>query len=261
MTRLSELMNRCISANGSAMLERIGDDWMQGRSAFGGIQAAVALKAMRSLVPEVPLRTLQMTFVAPVGADALRAQARVLRAGKSATHVEARIEEDGVTLALAVGVFGRGRESIVRHDLPPFVPRGPAKKAPFIPGVLPGFMAHFDVGLLDGALPFTNARVDRAVYELGLHDDSPVSEAHLLAFADFVPPVALSWMPAAAPGSSLTWMLELVDGDYAAQPLQGWLIDTRMIAARDGYTSQRTLIYAPDGRAIALSQQSMVVFA
>ena len=110
-------------------------------------------------------------------------------------------------------------------------------------------------------MPFSGSRVDQAVYELGLHDVGPVSESHLLAFADFVPPVALSWMPSPTPGSSLTWMLEIVDDAYAAQPLQGWRIDTRMLAARDGYTSQHTRIHAPDGRAIALSQQSMVVFA
>lgn len=260
MTRLSELMNRCVTANGSAVLERIGDDWMQGRSAFGGVQAAVALKAMRGVVPDVALRTLQMTFVAPVGADDLRAQARVLRAGKSATHVEARIEGDGSTLAIAVGVFGRGRESIVRHDPPRLAQGAPARKIPFAAGVLPAFMQHFDVGLLDGALPFSGARAEQAVYELGLHDQGPVSEAHLLAFADFVPPVAFSWMTAAVPGSSLTWMLEILDDGFAGQPLQGWRVDTRMIAARDGYTSQRTMIYAPDGRAIASSQQSMVVF-
>ena len=261
MTKLSDVMNRCLTANGSAVLDRVGDDWMQGRSAFGGLQAAVALRAMRNLVPAVSLRTFQMIFVAPVGAEAMRAQARVLRTGKSATHVESRLEADGVTLALAVGVFGSARESIVRLDLPAPAPLRVTAKLPYVPGVMPAFMQHFDVGLLDGALPFANARVDHAYYELSLRDQGPVSEAHLLVLADFMPPVALSWMPGVVPGSSLTWMLEIVDDDYATQPLQGWRADATMQAARDGYTSQTTTIYAPDGRAIALSRQSMVVFA
>jgi hypothetical protein len=85
-------------------------------------------------------------------------------------------------------------------------------------------------------------------------------EAQLLAFADFVPPVALSWMPKPTPGSSLTWMLEMLDDDFRSQPVAGWRLDTRMVAARDGYTNQVTTIHAPDGRAIATSTQSMVVF-
>src|SRR5262249_60793476 len=85
VTTLSELMSRCIAAPGSVALDDCGEDWMQGRSVFGGLQAAVALAAMRTLVPDAPLRTLQMAFVAPVGARDLRARAATLRAGKSAT--------------------------------------------------------------------------------------------------------------------------------------------------------------------------------
>ena len=36
--------------------------------------------------------------------------------------------------------------------------------------------------------------------------------------------------------------------------------DAQLVAARDGYTSQAVTIYAPDGTALALSQQSMLVF-
>ncbi|HVH33257.1 MAG TPA: hypothetical protein VM847_03985, partial [Tahibacter sp.] len=46
-----------------------------------------------------------------------------------------------------------------------------------------------------------------------------------------------------------------------SQPAEGWRVDAELVAARDGYTSQSTWIVAPDGRPIALSRQSMVVFA
>ena len=256
--KLSELMSRCVLSAGGAELADAGDDWMQGRSAFGGLQAAVALRAMRTLV-DAPLRTLQMTFIAPVG-PGVRARARVMRAGKNATHVEARLGAEGETQALVVGVFGARRDSIVRHDVDTAIAMPILSRPRFAPGAMPKFMQHFDVALLAGAAPFTNARVDRAVYQLGLHDDAPMSEAHLLAFADFVPPVALSWMPGPVPGASMTWMLEMLIDDLAGWPLDGWRADTRMLAAAGGYTSQATTIYAPDGTAVALSQQSMVVF-
>jgi hypothetical protein len=94
-----------------------------------------------------------------------------------------------------------------------------------------------------------------------LHDRGPTSESHLLVFGDFVPPVALSWMPRPVPGASLTWMLELLDADFTSQPLDHWRIDASLDAARDGYTSQTTTIHAPNGIAIALTRQSMLVFA
>lgn len=66
----------------------VTDDWLQGRSAFGGLQAAAGWLAMRTRVAEsMPLRCLLMTFIAPVLAGPLRAEASVWRVGKSATHV------------------------------------------------------------------------------------------------------------------------------------------------------------------------------
>jgi acyl-CoA thioesterase len=259
MTPLSELMNRCIDGIGTAALADVGDDWMQGRSVFGGLQAALALRAMRTLVPEMPLRTLQVTFVAPVGAGDMRASAKILRAGKNATQVEARIGGDD-TLALAVAVFGTARDSIVRVGVPTAAAAGAGTPVPFVQGLWPNFIQHFEMALVDGALPFAGARVDRVVYALSLRDSGLTREAHLLAFADLMPPVGLSWMPQPVPGSSVTWMLEIIDPDFAAQPLRGWRVDARLIAAHDGYTNQSTTIYAPNGKAVALSRQSMVVF-
>jgi hypothetical protein len=134
------------------------------------------------------------------------------------------------------------------------------KRLPFVPNVVPAFMQHFNVRLLEGGLPFSGSSATRNVFDLGMQESGNATEAHLLAIADFVPPVALSWMAKPTPGSSMTWMLEVLDQDFATQPLQGWRVDSEMIAARDGYTSQSTVIYAPNGTATVLSRQSMVIF-
>jgi acyl-coenzyme A thioesterase PaaI-like protein len=262
--KLSELISSALR-DGDRLRVTVGDDWLQGRSVFGGLQAAIAVAAMRAQLPAgLPLRTLQMTFIAPVPAGEVRAVAQLLRSGKSAVHVQARLEdEDGGLLALVIGVFGTGRTSRVMRA--PVLAADSVEATPtplrFLPGVTPNFMQHFAVRLLDGALPFTARPVTRNRFEVGVIDDGGTSEWHLLAIADFVPPVALSWMDGVSPGSSLTWMLELLVEDYAAQPLTGWRADAELVAARDGYTSQSTWIVAPDGTPVALSRQSMVVFA
>lgn len=261
--KLSELMGSAVD-DGVRLSVTVGEDWLQGRSVFGGLQAAIAVAAMRRCVPAgLPLRTLQMTFIAPVPGGAVYASAQLLRSGKSAVHVQARLEDaDGGLLALVIGVFGSARESRVQRVIAvPDAATGEAVKLPFLPGVTPNFMQHFRVLLREGALPFTNTPVLRNRFELGLRDDGAASEAHLLALADFVPPVALSWMEQVSPGSSLTWMLELLVEDYSAEPLQGWQAQTEMVAAAGGYISQTTTIWAPSGKAVALSRQSMVVFA
>lgn len=237
-------------------------DWLQGRTVFGGLQAAVALRAMRTLVPAVPLRTLQGTFLAPVPEGTVTAAARVLRIGKSATHVESRIVDGDATLALLVGVFGSARASTVNVPPKQAPLQGEGKPIEFryIPGVIPAFTQHFKVRWLRGLPPFTaDTRTDH-VLEIGLRDTGPVTEGHVLAMADFIPPIALSHLKSPAPGSTLTWMIEMLTERFDGLSLEHWRIDATMGAARDGYTSQSVMVWGPGGEPLATSRQSMVVF-
>ena len=93
-----------------------------------------------------------------------------------------------------------------------------------------------------------------------MHDDGPVTEGHVVAIADFIPPVALSYLDTPAPGSTLTWMLQFLRDDWGGLSLDGWRVDAELVAARDGYTSQTVMVWGPDGAPVALSHQSMLVF-
>src|SRR5689334_5847751 len=100
-TPFSSLLSRIHATQGASTLD-VPDDWLQGRTLFGGLQAIIGLAAMRTVAPPVPLRSLQVTFLAPVPGGPVRAVANVLRSGKSTTHVEARIVDGDNTLALMV---------------------------------------------------------------------------------------------------------------------------------------------------------------
>ena len=256
----SQLMASTRAEPGAATLQ-VPEEWMQGRTVFGGLQAAVALKAMRTLVPDTPLRTLQGTFLAPVPGGAVTARARVLRQGKNAAHVEARIVDGDATLALLVGVFGTARASTVAV-LPSQVPVASVRPIdfPFVKGVTPNFTQHFVVRYVKGLPPFTGDRDTRHVLEIGMRGDAAASEAHVLAIADFIPPVALSHLKTPSPGSTLTWMIEMMTDRVDGLPLSGWRVDAEMAAARDGYTSQSVMVWGPGGVPVATSRQSMVVF-
>lgn len=259
-TPWSRLLAATRAHGGTATLE-VTADWLQGRTVFGGLQAAVAVQAMRGLVPDTPLRTLQGTFLAPVPQGVLTAQARVLRTGKSATHVEARIVEGEATLALLVGVFGAPRASgvTVTPRQPP-VAAGPAIDFLYAPGLTPAFTQHFKVRWLQGLPPYTGDTRTDHVLEVSLRDEGPVTEGHVLAIADFIPPLALSHLKTPAPGSTLTWMIEFLAQGFDGIGLERWRIDAQLAAARDGYTSQSVMVWGPGGEPVAMSRQSMVVF-
>jgi acyl-CoA thioesterase len=259
--RFSEEL-KSVRRDGETWIASISEDWLQGRSAFGGLQAALAVQVMRELVPEeVPLRSLQVAFIAPVPASTVRMDAKILRHGKSVTQVEARFLDGDATACLVIGVFGAARESTLR--VLPAQPAVEAMASPhvlrYVPGLLPQFTQHFEAKWLQGDIPFTGSKKTAQVVEVGLKDEGVADEAQVIAFADFIPPVALSMLNQPAPGSSLTWMLELF-ADARGLPLTGWRIDAQLHAAQDGYTSQQVMLWGPNGEPVALSRQSMVVF-
>lgn len=259
-TAYSKLMQSAKVDAGHLAVE-IPEDWAQGRSVFGGLQVAVALKAMRALAPDVPLRTLQTTFVAPVAAGLVRVQARVLRTGKSATHVEARIVDGADTAAIVVGVFGAARSSTVAvTPIQPRLEAAPSIDFRFVPGLIPSFAQHFKARWLRGLPPFTADTEREHVVEVGMLDEGPTTEGHAVAIADFIPPLGLSHLTTPAPGSTLTWMLEFLIDRVDHLPLMGWRIDAELVAARDGYTSQSVMVWGPGGEPVAISSQSMLVF-
>lgn len=245
---------------------RIGEDWLQGRSAFGGIQAAVALRAMRQLIETttetpMPLRAMQVTFVAPVRPGPVTIGVRVLRKGGSVIHVEAELTDGESTLCRLVGVFGAARESAL--DFGPAQTPVEATDAPvlrYVEGKMPRFMQHFDARWLRGDLPFSGGTRRDSVIELGFRETGMADETHVMALADFIPPIALSMFDAPTPGSSLTWMIDLLCDRFDDLPLQGWRIDAELIAARLGYTQQSCMLWGPRGVPVALSRQCMVVF-
>ncbi|HVL00534.1 MAG TPA: thioesterase family protein [Dongiaceae bacterium] len=263
--QFSELLGQVESLGEGVLALATPEDWRQGRAVFGGLQTALGLLAMRRLVPSVPVRTLQTTFVGPPTGDRIYVRARILRQGKSATHVEAYLLDgespDADTLAVVLGVFGNARSSVVSliPQMPVVTSENP-KVFRYREGVTPTFTQHFSATWLHGKLPFRGPGEPKAVLELGMPGEAESNEYHVIALADFIPPVALSYMTTPAPGSSMTWMLEFLTDQVNGLPLEGWRVDAEMVAGADGYTSQSVMLWGPQGQPIALSRQSMVIF-
>jgi acyl-CoA thioesterase len=259
--RFSEAM-QTVTRHGDSWQATVSEDWLQGRSAFGGLQAALALRAMRELVPpDMPLRTLQVTFLAPVPVGSVTIRAACLRQGRSAIHVEASLCDGTQVLCRLLGVFGSARPSEL--DFQPEqqpVAASAAQELHYVEGSMPAFTQHFRARWLRGDLPFSGGAQRQSVLQLSLRDEGPPDETHVLAFADFIPPIALSMFDRPMPGSSLTWMIELLRDRYDDLGLDDWRVDAELLAARDGYTNQSVMLWGPEGEAVALSRQSMVVF-
>ncbi len=258
----SDLMAQLRAEDGGWTVE-ISEDWRQGRTVFGGLQTALAIRALRNLVPTLPLRVVQTTFIAPVTGARIRLEGRVLRTGKSAVHTECRLLDGDQTLCLVVAIFGSGRESALA--IAPSMPDAPGaddprKELPFIEGVVPTFTKHFQFRWSEGGFPYTGAKEARTKIHVRFREPTSLDETHLIALADTIPSPGLSTFRKPAMASSLTWTLEVLDHDMDFASDAFWRMDAEVTGGRDGYLAQSALLWNPAGRLAALSRQSVVVF-
>lgn len=242
----------------------IPEDWLIGRTTFGGLQAALAIQAARGLVADgLPLRSAQIAFVGPVPGGPVRIATRLLRRGSSVTHTEARICRGEETLCLVVAIFGAPRTSVLRFDPampPPAVPTESARLLPILPGVSPAFGRHYEFHWTAGAMPYGGGKDPLTQILVRYRDPQALSEAHMVAIGDSIPSPGISVMTKFARSASLTWTLEVLDHEFDFDSRLFWRLDAEITAGRDGYLAQTATMWNPAGRIAALCRQTAVVF-
>lgn len=246
---------------------RVPEDWMQGRAAYGGLLGALALKSMRAHVRESrKVRSLLISFVGPVGPGDFSIHTRVLRSGKSVTHVEAKLVQYEQVCGVALGGFGGDRESAIRIE-----PVGPPQMAaadqsmelPYIEGLTPAFTRHFRYRWSLGELPFSG-KGDRKIggWIQFREQTDCLSEEWLVALADAWPIPVFSMLTSPAAASTLTWEMGFVHLDrQTCSENDWWGYHSEADSAEDGYVHERGAIWDPQRRLAAYSRQTSAVFA
>jgi acyl-CoA thioesterase len=268
-TDFSAVLGSLTDAGDGSLHVTVPADWLQGRTVFGGMQMALAGRAMRRAMPvecrELPLRSAQMTFVNPLpGGEAIQLRAQLLRRGRSTVHARCDIAAaDGSVACTVVGIFGVARPSQFVREMPA---PNPGKRpeelagATLVAGTAPAFMQHFEARWALGDVPFSGCTEPRSLIYGRLRDRNCGAEDALLALADMIPTPVLSMLTRPVPASSLSWMIEVLR-DPATLDLHGWtLIDTEVRAGTAGYLSQTSVLYGPDGHAYSVSHQTVGVF-
>ena len=242
----------------------ITPDWMQGRTTYGGLTAALCFEAARPLAGDMPLRAVQVAFVGPSGGEVVMTPS-LLRQGKNTAFVNVDLTGPQGLAARTVFTFGKRRESAYRvNDLPmPDTVPGPDETGPMFRGERAGphFTQHFDVHLAEGQPPVSAAPDPMIGLWLRHRDEATqASPTSILAMADAPPPAVMSLFEAPAPISSMTWMAEFLTEDYASDG--GWYF-ARHVAqtATDGYSSQSMRLWSRSGRPVLIGRQTIAIFA
>nr|WP_174296476.1 thioesterase family protein [Sphingomonas bacterium] len=236
----------------------VPDNWLQGRTAYGGFSTALALHAAKTSDTDLPpLRSVQVAFVGPL-AGTITVTARRLRRGRNAAFVQADVVGDAGLGLCATFVFMTPQASRIDHRAgvsPAFPLPGPDERRVRPPeGV--AFMHNFE--FVDRRDPPTGPaewlRWGRLRERDGLDPDIA-----LVAVADGLPPAALKLVGGLAPVSSMTWLMNLV---APPQTREGWwLMRATSDHASAGFSSQPMAIWNAAGAAVAEQMQGVAVFA
>jgi acyl-CoA thioesterase len=243
----------------------ITEDWLQGRTTFGGLVATLAVQAMHDVVGRVaPLRALQTNFIGPVGAGTVQVAVTTLRAGKNMRQVQATLSQGGELAAMLVAVFGAARESA----LPAMWPQRPgvatsaeaAQVLPFIAGVTPNFTQHLQMAWAEGPMPFSGGEGWNTRIHLRLKDEALDPELLTVLLSDAPPTPALGQLKERKPASSVSWSLELRSPVRPAPADGWWRIDMDTKACAEGYANQAATLWTPDGQLASLGYQVVAVY-
>jgi len=244
-------------------------EWAQGRACFGGLMAALVYEAMHAKVsPERPARSLAITFAGPAEPNVpISFEVEVLREGKQVSSLLGRAVQNGRTVTLVQGSFGAGRNSVIDVPALPAVSMRSLEESspemPYIPGVTPEYIRFLAMRWGIGALPFSNKPLRSMGGWVRLRDavEEPVTEAHLLALVDAWPPALLPHLSKPAAGSTLTWTIEFVQPVASLSTLDWCQYCAEIEHARDGYGHTAAFMWNANGELLAISRQTVTVFA
>lgn len=266
MSHASSAFDRLLAAThvaGGAFHAHVAEDWMQGRTAYGGLSAALALAAVRATQPVAhPLRSAQIAFAGPVAGDNVTTT-EMLRQGRSSQFATATVRSGETVGTHALFHFAAARQSaIAATDLPmpkvadpEVLPDRPRSSG------LPAFMAHYDMRFAGGeALASGAARGEILAwvrYREPVVADPMIA---LLALADALPPAAFTQFPAPAPISTTSWQMHFLTETPATED-GWWLIHSHGRHAAHGFSAQDMRIWNRRGQAIATGGQGVALYA
>lgn len=242
----------------AARRKAIPADWMQGRTAYGGLSAALALQAALEAEPDLPpLRSAQVAFVGPLAGEVTVTATR-LRRGRNAAFIQSDVASEAGLGLRATFVFMAPLPSAVAHDAATRATLAPpAPDAELYTGPDEFFTGNFNFLDLKHAAPgpaewLRWARLrDRA----GLH---PFVE--LMAIGDALPPAAFKLLADRnAPLSSLNWQINFQTADPTTQD-GWWLLHASADTAHHGYSTQRMQIWNAAGEPVAEAMQGVAIF-
>ena len=236
----------------------IPPEWMQGRTSYGGLSAALALSAAQRLGEFPPLRSATVNFVGPLAGEVTVA-AKLLRQGRNATWASAEVtSEAGLGLSATFVFMGPVESALHLHNVPPpagLIAPEDGTPLPDPPGSY--FTSNFERRF---SLPRSPEPVPEVCWWVRARDRAGLDPmVELMLCADALPPGVLPLLGRGTAVSSMTWIVNLLTPLPKSRD-NWWLVRAAGNYAEAGCSSQDMGMWNADGVAVAAGMQSIALF-
>lgn len=257
----SELLAQCQNKGDEVAVE-IPSNWMQGRTTYGGLSAALCLKAVQLQLQDLPpLRSALVTFVGPAGGK-VSMTCKVLRRGKSVSNIQVDMVSETGFATQAVFNFGSDRPSRLEKTFTSKPDVLSIDDSAYFFGDVdqaPVFAQNFETKLAKGGHPISGSKENEHFIWVRHHDENANDLAALIGIADMPPPAVLPMFTEFAPVSSMTWMMNFASVDLSTEN-GWWLMRTCAEYAQKGYSSQDMQVWNAQGDLVITGRQNVAVF-
>ncbi len=247
-------------------LAHLDTSWGQGRALFGGIQAALMVRACDSLIEDDSrrLRTLSLSFCKAAAAGDIEIEARLERGGRYVSHFTARLVQNEETVATAIALYARDRDDplVFEGAEPPVLPEPESiERLPPHPAN-PVFTRHFDTRFVPGTQPYAGAEEPEVAGWLRFAEPTTLDGAAMAALLDVWPPAVLSTLAPPRASASVDLRYDILQ----PLPIADAAIDDfyafrcRIIHWSAGHGIDEGELWTRDGRPVARIRQLRVIF-
>ena len=237
-------------------------NWLQGRTTYGGLSVALALQTILKDAPDnlPPLKSAQVSFIGP-SIEPLRFKKTILRQGKSATWIAVDCYTSKEVVTHVTFVFAHPRESKIDHQRCPAPPTHPPE---YFPGLerrasIPAFLSNFDVRFIGPSTPVSGSDHPELIAWIRHINHAIIDPAvALLALGDSLPIAVISCFTEFHPMSSMTWSIDL---PQPATYDEWFLLRSSSKQAQNGYSFQTMSMWNREGKLITSGNQTVAFFA
>jgi acyl-CoA thioesterase len=245
----------------------VPQNWAQGRTLYGGISASLVYQAIRQQVAiDQHLRALNTSFIGPIEPEKpFSINIELLREGKNTTVVKGEIYQNNKIALTTLATFGMARESqihidnAVNHAMEKPNEISIAEESPT---TTPSFIGHFEIVKLSGDWPFTKSK-QSALNGWMRFKQPPLTftDAHLVALIDMWPPTVLQMLDLPAPASTMSWNLEFIHPHNEFKNNEWFAYHATTRQASSGYAHTEANVWDEKGDLVAISRQTVAIFA